>query len=76
VIWITKCRFLFGPATARVKAHRARKSRGVHLALIEVPEALVDRLADEGYLDGDNTVAQAIESFLAHHTSFSNKARG
>jgi hypothetical protein len=63
-------------STTRVKAHRARKSRGVNLAQIEVPEAQVDRLADEGYLDGDNTVAQAIEAFLANHTRFSHKARG
>ena len=62
-------------STTRVKAHRARKNRGVHLALIEVPEAQVDRLADEGYLDGDNTVAQAIEAFLAHHMNLSRKAR-
>ena len=38
-------------STARVKAHRARKSRGGYLAQIEVPEAQVDRLAYEGYLD-------------------------
>jgi hypothetical protein len=62
-------------STTRVKAHRARKSRGVYLALIEVAEARVDRLADEGYLDGDNTVAQAIEAFLAHHMNLSRKAR-
>ena len=42
-------------STTRVRAHRARKSRGLHSALIEVSEAQVDRLADEGYLDGDNT---------------------
>ena len=54
-------------STTRVKAHRARKSRGVHLAQVVVPEAQVDRLADEGYLNEDNTVAQAIEAFLAHH---------
>ena len=54
-------------STTRVKAHRARKSRGVYLALIEVPEGQVDRLADEGYLDGENTVAQATEAFLADH---------
>ena len=62
-------------STTRVNAHRARKSRGVYLALIEVPETQVDRLADEGYLDGDNTVAQAIEAFLAHHMNLSRKAR-
>ena len=62
-------------STTRVKAHRARKSRGVYLALIEIPEAQVDRLADEGYLDGDNTVTQAIEAFLAHHMNLSRKAR-
>ncbi|MGB6754626.1 MAG: hypothetical protein WBE71_19215 [Xanthobacteraceae bacterium] len=63
-------------STTRVKAHRARKSRGLHSALIEVSEAQVDRLADEGYLDGDNTVARAVEAFLAHHVSLSNKPRG
>ncbi|MGA9892026.1 MAG: hypothetical protein WBQ55_06595 [Xanthobacteraceae bacterium] len=62
-------------STTRVKAHRARKSHGVRLALVVVPEAQVDRLADEGYLDGDNTVAQAIEAFLAHHMNLSRKAR-
>jgi hypothetical protein len=62
-------------STTRVKAHRARKSRGVYLALIAVPEEQVDRLADEGYLDGENTVAQAIEAFLAHHINLSRKAR-
>ena len=61
-------------STTRVKAHHARKSRGVYLALIEVPEAQVDRLADEGYLDGDNTVAQAIEAFFADHLP-SSRAR-
>jgi hypothetical protein len=61
-------------STARVKAHRARKSRGVHLALIEVPEAQVDPLADKGYLDGNNTLEQAIEAFLADHLP-SSRAR-
>jgi hypothetical protein len=61
-------------STTRVKAHRARKSRGVYLALIEVPEAQVDRLADKGYLDGDNTLGQAIEAFLADHLP-SSRAR-
>ena len=61
-------------STTRVKAHRARKSRGVCLALIEVPEAQVDRLADEGYLDGDNTLGQAIETFLADYLP-SSRAR-
>ncbi|MGB6935937.1 MAG: hypothetical protein WBE14_04345, partial [Xanthobacteraceae bacterium] len=55
-------------STTRVKAHRARKSRGVYLALIEVAEARVDRLADEGYLDGENTVA--------HECACGTKARG
>jgi hypothetical protein len=50
-------------STARVKAHRARKRRGTYLVLIELSEARVDRLAHEGYLDGDNTVGQAIEAF-------------
>ncbi|MGA9005701.1 MAG: hypothetical protein WB495_02070 [Xanthobacteraceae bacterium] len=63
-------------STTRVKAHRARKCRGVHLALVVVPEAQVDRLADEGYLDGENTVAQAVEAFLADHVSVSQKAPG
>jgi hypothetical protein len=54
-------------STARVKTHRARKSRGVHFTSIEVSEAQVDRLAYEGYLDGDNTLGQAIEAFLADH---------
>ncbi|MGA9890818.1 MAG: hypothetical protein WBQ55_00275 [Xanthobacteraceae bacterium] len=63
-------------STIRVKAHRARKSRGVRLALVVVPEAQVDRLADEGYLDGENTVAQAVEAFLADHVSVSQKAPG
>jgi hypothetical protein len=53
----------------------ALKSRGVYLAQIELPEAQVDRLAEKGYLDGDNTVAQAIEAFLAHHMNLSRKAR-
>jgi hypothetical protein len=35
-------------STARVKAYRGRKRRGIYLALIEVSEAQVDRLADEG----------------------------
>jgi hypothetical protein len=61
-------------STTRVKAHRARKNRGVHLALIEIPEAQVDRLADEGYLDGNNMLAQAIEAFLADHLP-SSRAR-
>ena len=61
-------------STTRVKAHRARKSRGVYLALIEAPEARVDRLAYEGYLDGDNSLRQAIEAFLADHLS-SSRAR-
>ncbi|MGB6658556.1 MAG: hypothetical protein WBE90_05515 [Xanthobacteraceae bacterium] len=63
-------------STTRVKAHRARKSRGVNLAQIEVPEAQVDRLADEAYLDGDNTIPQAIEAFLADHMRSSRKHRG
>jgi hypothetical protein len=61
-------------STARVKAHRARKRRGTYLVLIELSEARVDRLAHEGYLDGDNTVGQAIEAFLADHLP-SSKAR-
>jgi hypothetical protein len=52
-------------STTRVKAHRARKSRGAHLVLVELSEAQVDRLAHESYLDGNNTLAQAIEAFLA-----------
>jgi hypothetical protein len=59
-------------STTRVKAHRARKSRGAHLVLVELSEAQVDRLVHEGYLDGDNTVAQAIKAFLARHM----RARG
>jgi hypothetical protein len=51
-------------SAARVKAHRARKSRGVYLAQIELPEAQVDRLTHEGYLDGNNTVPQAIEGVI------------
>ncbi|MGB6964909.1 MAG: hypothetical protein WBD90_10580 [Xanthobacteraceae bacterium] len=70
---MTEARFT---STTRVKAHRARKSRGAHLALIDVPEAQVDPLADKGYLDGNNTLEQAIEAFLAHHMSLSNKPRG
>ena len=50
-------------STTRVKAHRARKSRGVHLVLVELSEAQVDRLAHESYLDGNNTLEQAIEAF-------------
>ena len=46
--------------------------RGVRVALVMVPEGQVDRLADEGYLDGDNTVTQAIEAFLANHMRFSH----
>jgi hypothetical protein len=52
-------------STARVKTHRARKRRGVHMALIEISEPQVDLLADEGYLDGDNTLGEAVVSFLA-----------
>ncbi|MGB6752155.1 MAG: hypothetical protein WBE71_06120, partial [Xanthobacteraceae bacterium] len=59
-------------STTRVKAHRARKRRGAHLVLVELSEAQVDRLVHEGYLDGDNTVAQAIKAFLARHM----RARG
>ncbi len=62
-------------STTRVKAHRARKSRGVHVVLIEVTAAQVDRLADEDYLDGENTVAQAVEAFLANHMGY-HKAQG
>jgi len=43
--------------------------------MIEVSEQQIDRLADEDYLDGENTVAQAVEAFLARHISFSNKPR-
>jgi hypothetical protein len=52
-------------STARVKAHRARKRVGVQKVVIELSERQIDRLAAKGYLDGDNTVAQAIEAFLA-----------
>jgi hypothetical protein len=43
--------------------------------LIEVTAAQVDRLADEDYLDGENTVAQAVEAFLADHVGY-HKAQG
>jgi hypothetical protein len=62
-------------STTRVKAHRARKSRGVHLVLAELSEAQVDRLAHESYLDGNNTLEQAIEAFLAYHMSIDQSAR-
>lgn len=52
-------------STARVKAHRARKRDGIRMVEIELSDQQIDRLSDKGYLDGDNTVAQAIEAFLA-----------
>ena len=54
-------------STARVKAHRARKRLGLQKVVIELSEHQIDRLADDGYLDGDNTVTQAIERCLAVH---------
>ncbi len=45
----------------------ALRAGGATWPLIKVPEAQVDRLAYEGYLDGDNTLGQAIEAFLADH---------
>jgi hypothetical protein len=54
-------------STVRVHAHRARNRLGVQRVAIELSEQQVDRLADEGYLDGDNTVAQALEAFLVDH---------
>jgi hypothetical protein len=67
----TKERFNLPPADILDLSHErdpgGAASRGGHLALIKVPEAQVDRLAYEGYLDGDNTLGQAIEAFLADH---------
>ena len=62
-------------STARVHAHRARKRVGRQKVVIELSEQQVDRLADDGYLDGDNTVAQAIERLLANHLCPSRKAQ-
>jgi hypothetical protein len=62
-------------STARVKAHRARKRVGVQKVAIELSDQQVDRLAAKGYLDGDNTVAQAIERFLGDHLRSYNNAR-
>ena len=59
-------------STARVHAHRPRNRLGVQRVAIELSEQQVDRLADEGYLDGDNTVAQAIERLLADHLAHRN----
>lgn len=54
-------------STARVKAHRARKRLGVHMVAMELSEQQVDCLASEGYLDGENSVAQALEAFLVDY---------
>ena len=62
-------------STARVHAHRARKRVGRQKVVIELSDEQVDRLADEDYLDGDNTVAQAIERFLADHLCASKHSR-
>jgi hypothetical protein len=37
------------------------------MVVVKLSEKQIDRLADDGYLDGDNTVAQAIERCLAVH---------
>jgi hypothetical protein len=42
---------------------------------IELSDYQVDRLADKGYLDGDNTVAQAIQRFLGDHLRSSERRR-
>ena len=63
-------------STARVKAHRARKRVGVQKVVIELSERQIDRLAAKGYLDGDNTVAQAIEAFLADQMPHSRAIAG
>ena len=62
-------------STARVHAHRARKRVGLQKVVIELSDQQVDHLADDGYLDGDNTVAQAIERLLADHLCASKHSR-
>ena len=62
-------------STARVKTHRARRRLGIHTVAVELSEQQIDRLADDGYLDGDNTVAQAIERLLADHLCASKHSR-
>ena len=62
-------------STARVKAHRARKRVGLQKVVIELSEHQIDRLADEDYLDGDNTVVQALEAFLADHLCVGHTGR-
>lgn len=61
-------------STARVKAHRARKLSGIHRVEVELSEEQIDRLADEGYLDGDNTEAQALEAFLVRYLGSSQRS--
>lgn len=61
-------------STARVKAHRARKRVGIRMVDIELSDQQIDWLADKRYLDGDNTLEQAIVAFLADHMP-SSRAR-
>ena len=61
-------------STTRVKAHRARKLSGIHRVAVELSEEQIDRLALEGYLDGDNTEAQALEAFLVHYWGSSQRS--
>jgi hypothetical protein len=62
-------------STARVKAYRERKRLGVRTVAVELSEKQIDWLADEGYLDGDNTVAQALEAFLVDRLRTAKQAR-
>ena len=57
----------YGAGARRAKAFRARRRRGEHWAHMVLSEAKIDHLADLGYLDGENTVDEALALFLADH---------
>ena len=46
------------------RAHRIRRSRGEQAARMILTERQIDHLAAEGYLDGENTVDEALALFV------------
>ena len=46
------------------KRYRDRQRRGEHAARMILTERQIDHLAAEGYLDGENTVDEALALFV------------
>ena len=49
------------------QAFRARRRRGECVVHLVLSEAEIEHLADKGYLDGDNTVGEALALFLTDY---------